>query len=249
MQWRVKAARPTWIKALTGRDNPSGPFGSAFRVPHESGHSRTAARLWFLSETCELSRGKPGKIFRLVQRAGTLLRAAGRFFLIVGLAPGLKGANRSGRPFTGDYAGLLLYDTLLRFGFASGTYGAEPDDGLVLTGCRITNAVRCVPPGNKPLPDEIAACRGFLAAALTEMHRLSAILALGKIAFDATLRASGLKVSQYKFAHDAIVDMGDGRKLFASYHCSRYNTNTGRLTAVMFHSVFEEIAAHLGRAG
>ncbi len=170
-------------------------------------------------------------------------------FLIVGLAPGLKGANRTGRPFTGDYAGLLLYDTLLRFGFASGTYGAEPDDGLVLTGCRITNAVRCVPPGNKPLPDEIAACRGFLAAALTEMHRLSAILALGKIAFDATLRASGLKVSQYKFAHDAIVDMGDGRKLFASYHCSRYNTNTGRLTAVMFHSVFEEIAAHLARAG
>ena len=113
-----------------------------------------------------------------------------RTLLIVGLAPGLKGANRTGRPFTGDFAGVLLYETLLRFGFASGTYAERLDDGLVLTGCRITNAVRCVPPQNKPLPDEIAACRGFLGAVLAEMQSLRAILALGRIAFDTVLRAA-----------------------------------------------------------
>ncbi|MGO9545383.1 MAG: uracil-DNA glycosylase [Rhodomicrobium sp.] len=169
--------------------------------------------------------------------------------LIVGLAPGLKGANRTGRPFTGDFAGVLLYETLLRFGLASGTYAERLDDGLVLTGCRITNAVRCVPPQNKPLPGEIAACRGFLGAVLAEMQSLRAILALGRIAFDTALRAAGLKPSQYKFAHGGAVDIGDGRKLFGSYHCSRYNTNTGRLTPAMFHRVFEEIVAHLGRTG
>src|SRR5208337_3663404 len=170
-------------------------------------------------------------------------------FLIVGLAPGLKGANRTGRPFTGDFAGVLLYETLLKFGFARGTYGERVDDGLVLTGCRITNAVRCVPPENKPLPNEVAACRSFLNASLAGMQSLRAILALGRISFDTTLRALGLKASQYKFAHGEAVDIGDGRKLFGSYHCSRYNTNTGRLTPAMFHRVFEEIAAHLGRAG
>ncbi len=169
--------------------------------------------------------------------------------LIVGLAPGLKGANRTGRPFTGDYAGVLLYETLLAFGFAKGTYAERPDDGLVLTGCRITNAVRCVPPENKPLPEEAAACRGFLEAALMGMPGLSAILALGKIAFDAVLRTSGLKLSQYKFSHGSTFDIGKGRKLFGSYHCSRYNTNTGRLTPPMFHGVFEEIVAHLRRTG
>ncbi len=169
--------------------------------------------------------------------------------LIVGLAPGLKGANRTGRPFTGDFAGVLLYETLLRFGFASGSYAERADDGLTLTGCRITNSVRCVPPQNKPLPDEIAACRGFLNAVLAEMRSLNAILALGKIAFDTVIRTAGLKPSQYKFGHGEAVDIGGDRKLFGSYHCSRYNTNTGRLTPAMFHGVFDKIAAHLGRAG
>ncbi len=169
--------------------------------------------------------------------------------LIVGLAPGLKGANRTGRPFTGDYAGVLLYGTLLHFGFASGTYGERADDGLFLKGCRITNAVRCVPPENKPLPDEIAACRGFLGAVLAEMRSLRAILALGRIAFDTAIRAAGLKPSQYRFGHGEVVDIGRGCKLFGCYHCSRYNTNTGRLTPAMFHRVFEEIAAHLRHDG
>jgi uracil-DNA glycosylase len=169
--------------------------------------------------------------------------------LIVGLAPGLKGANRTGRPFTGDYAGILLYETLLRYGFASGTYAERPDDGLVLTGCRITNSVRCVPPQNKPLPDEIATCRVFLNGVLADMRNLHAILALGKIAFDTVIRTAGLKPSQIKFGHGEAADLGEGRKLFGSYHCSRYNTNTGRLTPAMFHGVFDKIAAHLGRGG
>lgn len=165
--------------------------------------------------------------------------------LIVGLAPGLKGANRTGRPFTGDYAGFLLYETLLAYGFAHGGYDQRADDGLVLTGCRITNAVRCVPPENKPRPDEVAACRGFLAATLNEMHNVQAILALGRIAFDAILRALVLKPSHHKFSHGAALDLDRGRRLFGSYHCSRYNTNTGRLTADMFRDVFDKIAAHL----
>jgi uracil-DNA glycosylase len=169
--------------------------------------------------------------------------------LIVGLAPGLKGANRTGRPFTGDFAGVLLYETLLRYGLATGTYAERPDDGLTLTGCRITNSVRCVPPQNKPLPEEIVTCRTYLSGVLAEMQNLNAILALGKIAFDTVIRAAGLKPSQYKFGHGEAVDISDGCKLFGSYHCSRYNTNTGRLTPAMFHSVFDKIAAHLGRAG
>jgi uracil-DNA glycosylase len=169
--------------------------------------------------------------------------------LIVGLAPGLKGANRTGRPFTGDYAGVLLYETLLHFGFASGSYGETPGDRLILKGSRITNAVRCAPPENKPFPQEIAACRGFLIAVLAEMPNLRAVLALGAIAFDTTIRAAGLKPSKYNFGHGEAVDIGGGRKLFGSYHCSRYNTNTGRLTPGMFHRVFEDIAAHLGRTG
>jgi uracil-DNA glycosylase len=168
--------------------------------------------------------------------------------LIVGLAPGLRGANRTGRPFTGDHAGILLYETLLAFGFAKGAYGQRPDDRLILVDCRITNAVRCVPPQNKPLPSEIAACSGFLAGTLREMPNLAAILALGHIAFEAVLRALGLKISRFPFRHGETFDMGGGRKLFGSYHCSRYNTNTGRLTPVMFHRVFEDISAHLHRA-
>jgi uracil-DNA glycosylase len=172
----------------------------------------------------------------------------GASLLIVGLAPGLKGANRTGRPFTGDYAGFLLYETLLAYGFARGAYGERADDGLALTGCRITNAVRCVPPENKPTPDEVAACRGFLAATLSETSNARAVLVLGRIAFEATLRALALKPSQYKFNHGGALDLGAGRKLFCSYHCSRYNTNTGRLTAEMFRDVFEEIVAHLKNA-
>jgi uracil-DNA glycosylase family 4 len=174
---------------------------------------------------------------------------AGASLLIAGLAPGLRGANRTGRPFTGDYAGVLLYDTLRMFGFAQGAYEERPGDGLTLIDCRITNTVRCVPPENKPLPQEIAACAPFFRATLEDMQGIKAILALGKIAFDAVLRAKGYKLSLHKFSHGAVVDMGDGRKLFASYHCSRYNTNTGRLTTAMFHRVFEDMAAHLGRAG
>jgi uracil-DNA glycosylase len=169
-------------------------------------------------------------------------------FLIVGLAPGLKGANRTGRPFTGDYAGVLLYETLLAYGFASGTYRECADDGLTLANCRITNAVRCVPPKNKPEPAEAAACRGFLAATLREMPNLRAILALGRIAFESTLRALALKPSQYKFNHGGAFDLGPNLKLFGSYHCSRYNTNTGRLTAKMFREVFDAISVHLKNA-
>ncbi|WKW50379.1 uracil-DNA glycosylase [Rhodomicrobium lacus] len=168
--------------------------------------------------------------------------------LIVGLAPGLRGANRTGRPFTGDYAGVLLYETLVDFGFASGTYDERADDGLSLRACRITNTVRCVPPENKPTPAEAAACRGFLAATIREMPNLRAILALGRIAFDGTLRALDIKPSQYKFAHGSALDLHGGRKLFGSYHCSRYNTNTGRLTAEMFRDIFGKIAAYLESA-
>jgi uracil-DNA glycosylase len=168
--------------------------------------------------------------------------------LIVGLAPGLKGANRTGRPFTGDYAGVLLFETLLAYGFARGTYRESADDGLTLTNCRIANAVRCVPPENKPEPPEAAACRGFLAASLREMPNLRAILTLGRIAFESTLRALALKPSHHKFTHGGALDLGAGLKLFGSYHCSRYNTNTGKLTAEMFREVFDKISAHLKNA-
>ncbi|WP_368744742.1 uracil-DNA glycosylase [Desertibaculum subflavum] len=165
--------------------------------------------------------------------------------LIVGLAPGLKGANRTGRPFTGDYAGDLLYATLGAFGFARGTYTQRPDDGLQLVGCRIVNAVRCVPPENKPTPAEIRTCNRFLAAELAGLPKLAAILALGRIAHDASLRALGLKLSRFAFGHGAEHDLGDGRMLFDSYHCSRYNTNTGVLTPEMFRAVFARIRARL----
>lgn len=161
--------------------------------------------------------------------------------LVVGMAPGLKGANRTGRPFTGDYAGDLLYETLVRFGFAEGRYDKRPDDGLSLVDCRITNAVRCVPPQNKPVGAEVNACRPFLQETLSEMHRLKVILVLGSLAHGATLSALGLKKSAAKFGHDAVHDLGDGRVLVGSYHCSRYNTNTGRLTEEMFHDVFVRV--------
>ncbi|MFG1262458.1 MULTISPECIES: uracil-DNA glycosylase [Xanthobacter] len=165
--------------------------------------------------------------------------------LIVGLAPGLRGANRTGRPFTGDYAGDLLYATLIEYGFARGPYAAHPEDGLTLTGARIVNAVRCVPPQNKPTPEEIRTCRPFLSAAIAEMPALRAIVTLGKIAHDSTLAALGQKASRLKFGHGVSDEVGSVR-LFASYHCSRYNTNTGVLTPEMFRSVFSAVRANLG---
>ncbi len=168
--------------------------------------------------------------------------------LIVGLAPGLRGANRTGRPFTGDYAGDLLYATLKHFGFARGTYAARPDDGLVLTDCRIANAVSCVPPENKPTPLEINTCRAFLAAAIHEMPRLCAIVALGRIAHDSAIVALGEKRSRLPFSHGSAHQAGK-LTLFGSYHCSRYNTNTGRLTAEMFRAVFAAVRRHLDGAG
>jgi len=164
--------------------------------------------------------------------------------MIVGLAPGMQGANRTGRPFTGDYAGDLLYATLLEYGFAKGVYQARPDDGLKLVDCRISNAVRCVPPQNKPLPVEINTCRQFLAANLATMPNLRAIVALGRIAHDTVLKPLNLKASQAPFGHGAVHQAGAFR-LYDSYHCSRYNTNTGVLTTDMFRSVFARIKADL----
>jgi uracil-DNA glycosylase len=163
--------------------------------------------------------------------------------LIVGLAPGLQGANRTGRPFTGDYAGDLLYETLQEFGFSHGKYEARPDDGLKLLDARITNAVRCVPPENKPIGSEIATCRDYLSATIGEMPRLAAILALGRIAHDTTLVALGRRPSAALFVHGASHALNI--LLFDSYHCSRYNTNTGRLTSDMFRAVFSTIRSYL----
>jgi uracil-DNA glycosylase len=169
--------------------------------------------------------------------------------LIVGLAPGLRGANRTGRPFTGDYAGELLYRTLIEFGFASGTYDRRPDDGLTLVNCAIVNAVRCVPPENKPTPVEIATCRRYLTQAISALRRLRVMLALGRIAHDSALRALNLSPAKFPFAHGARHSLGpDGFCLFDSYHCSRYNTNTGVLTEAMFRQVFASIRAELDRA-
>jgi uracil-DNA glycosylase family 4 len=164
--------------------------------------------------------------------------------LIVGLAPGLQGANRTGRPFTGDYAGDLLYATLREYGFASGVYQARPDDGLTLVDCRIGNAVRCVPPQNKPLPAEINTCRQFLSATLQTMPRLRAIVALGRIAHESTVKALGVRATAAPFSHGAVHQAGE-LKLYDSYHCSRYNTNTRVLTPEMFRSVFAKVRAEL----
>lgn len=161
--------------------------------------------------------------------------------LIVGLAPGLNGANRTGRPFTGDYAGDLLYATLLQFGFACGRYEARPDDGLQLVDCMISNSVRCVPPQNKPTPEEIATCCGFLRARIAALPNVSVIVALGRIAHDSTLTTLGCRKSQFPFAHGAHHEVRRGLHLFDSFHCSRYNTNTRRLTPEMFHAVFAAV--------
>jgi len=163
---------------------------------------------------------------------------------IVGLAPGMQGANRTGRPFTGDFAGDLLYATLIEYGFAKGVYRARPDDGLRLVDCRICNAVHCVPPQNKPLPAEINTCRQFLTATLGTMPKLRAIVALGRIAHDSTLKALGLRAAAAPFMHGAVHKAGS-LKLYDSYHCSRYNTNTRVLTPDMFRAVFAKVKADL----
>ncbi len=157
--------------------------------------------------------------------------------LVVGMAPGVRGANRTGRPFTGDHAGLLLYGTLLRFGLADGHYDADPNDGLRLLGCRIANAVRCVPPKNLPTPEETRTCNGFLAAEIALMPNLGVIIALGTLAHAAVLRARACRLSAFPFAHGAVHALGAGLSLADSYHVSRYNTNTGKLTTPMFERV------------
>ena len=166
--------------------------------------------------------------------------------LIVGLAPGLRGANRTGRPFTGDFAGDLLYSTLIEYGFAEGKFEARPDDSLRLIDCMVSNAVRCVPPENKPTPLEINTCRRFLAARIGALPRLAAIVVLGRIAHDSTLAAFDLRKSLYRFAHGARHALPSGLSLYDSYHCSRYNTNTGVLTPDMFRAVFSAVRRDLG---
>jgi len=169
--------------------------------------------------------------------------------IVVGLAPGMHGANRTGRPFTGDYAGVLLYATLHKYGFANQAEGASPDDGLKLKGCRITNAVKCLPPANKPQPDEIKTCSRYISAELKATGQGTVVLALGLIAHNAVLRSFGLKASQHKFRHGAEHALPEGRVLLDSYHCSRYNTNTKRLTTAMFEKVVSRAKALTGQSG
>ena len=166
--------------------------------------------------------------------------------LIVGLAPGMHGANRTGRPFTGDWAGDLLYAALEKYGFTKGTYGATADDGLKLKGTMITNAIRCVPPQNKPVGAEANACRPFLTDQIAALSSIKAILTLGKISHDNTVRALGLRLKDYPFGHHKIYDLQKDRRLYSSYHCSRYNTNTKRLTEDMFFKVFQDISLYIG---
>ena len=166
--------------------------------------------------------------------------------LIIGLAPGMHGANQTGRPFTGDWAGDLLYKAIDEHGFSKGTYGASSDDGLELIAARITNAVRCLPPQNKPVGAECSNCRPFLTDEIESLSSLSALLCLGKISHDNTLRALGLRLKDYPFGHGVKYQVTQKLTLFSSYHCSRYNTNTKRLTEDMFMKVFADIRAHLG---
>jgi uracil-DNA glycosylase family 4 len=169
--------------------------------------------------------------------------------VLVGLAPGMHGANRTGRPFTGDHAGILLYRTLFKFGLASGPESIAADDPLTLIDARITNAVKCLPPANKPLPSEVKECNAYLQAELQASHSARVLLALGAIAHAAVLRAYGLKIGQFRFAHAAEHDLGDGRVLLDSYHCSRYNTQTRRLTTDMFEAVIKRAQDLARRAG
>ncbi|GJL71456.1 MAG: uracil-DNA glycosylase [Nitrosomonas sp.] len=167
--------------------------------------------------------------------------------LIIGLAPGMHGANRTGRPFTGDFAGILLYQTLYKFGFANRSESVAAGDGLQLSGCRITNAVKCLPPGNKPVTIEIRTCNAYLTNEIADFRERGglAILTLGAVAHQAGLMALGLKTNRFKFGHGAVHVLPDGLILYDSYHCSRYNTQTKRLTTEMFEQVFERICADL----
>ncbi len=165
--------------------------------------------------------------------------------LIIGLAPGLRGANFSGRPFTGDFAGDVLYSTLIKYGLATGTYAGHRDDGIALVNTRITNGVRCVPPENKPTPEEVNNCRDFLVSEMKAMPNLRVILTLGQISHTTTLKTLGVQASRYKFAHGAVHRLDTGLLVVNTYHSSRYNVNTGRLTTPMFHSVFDKVAALL----
>jgi len=217
----VAAGEPVTVAPEPGRDCPICPRLAAFRQTW-----RQAEPAWHNAP---------------VQRFGN----ADARLLIVGLAPGLRGANRTGRPFTGDYAGDLLYRTMIDFGFATGTYAARPDDGLSLVDAAIANAVRCVPPENKPLPQEIANCRRFLTATLAAMTEIKAIIALGRIAHDSVVTALGQRRAAFPFAHGAEHEAPSGIRLYDSYHCSRYNTNTGVLTEVMFRDVFARVRMRL----
>jgi uracil-DNA glycosylase family 4 len=166
--------------------------------------------------------------------------------LIVGLAPGMHGANRTGRPFTGDYAGILLYETLHKFGFSNRPESVAADDGLKLKQCRISNAVKCLPPANKPTGGEITTCNAYLAQELAGLRQGTVVLALGGIAHNAVLKALGLKLKDYPFGHDKFYPLPTGLMLATSYHCSRYNTQTRRLTEAMFHAVFRRIRRRIG---
>jgi uracil-DNA glycosylase family 4 len=163
---------------------------------------------------------------------------------IVGLAPGKKGANRTGRPFTGDYSGEIFYSTLLKFGLAKGMYQGGPGDGMELVGTIVLNAVKCLPPGNRPLPVEVSNCRNFLQASLAALPAVTVVIALGQIAHASTAKALGIASAKSKFAHGAETVAAGGRILLSSYHCSRQNTNTGRLTRAMFEGVFERALAY-----
>jgi uracil-DNA glycosylase family 4 len=222
---RKSKANPAFLRdsGKPGRDCPRCPRLVAFR---EEWRKREPG--WFNAPVASLGPKSAG-------------------LLIVGLAPGLQGANRTGRPFTGDYAGDLLFPTLMEFGFACGRFESRVDDSLELTDARLTNAVRCVPPENKPTPAEIATCRTFLEATIAEMKELRAIVALGRIAHEAVVVALGQKKSAVKFGHGLRADIGR-LALFDSYHCSRYNTNTGVLTPQMFRAVFAAVRALLDEA-
>jgi uracil-DNA glycosylase family 4 len=207
----------------------------AMNSVYDSGCRRCARLAQFLSE---VKQERDDYFCKPVPAFGDAAAA----LIIVGLAPGKHGANRSGRPFTGDYAGIMLYATLHKFGFASAPVSAAVDDGLRLNGARITNAVKCLPPANKPLPAEIRNCNGYLRAELAQSREARVILALGTIAHTAVLRASGMRPNAVRFRHGAEHRLDERRVLLDSYHCSRYNTQTRRLTAAMFETVIARAA-------
>jgi uracil-DNA glycosylase family 4 len=227
---------------LTTENDPArGPPPAADTTPHRTEPDRNCPLCPRLAAFREATRAREAGWFN--SPVPSFGDPNGRL-LIVGLAPGLQGANRTGRPFTGDFAGDLLYATLIEYGFAKGTYLARPDDGLTLADCLISNAVRCVPPQNKPLPAEINNCRPYLAATIEAMPRLLSIVTLGRVAHDSTVKALSLRGAAAPFAHGAIHQAG-ALKLYDSYHCSRYNTNTGVLTPKMFRAVFAKVRADL----